>query len=183
MMRLNRKGFTLVEIMIVVAIIALLAAIAIPNLLRARLNANQTAAASTVRAINTAAQSFNGANPARGYPASLAELTGTATTAPPGPPYIDPTVDTATTLGSRQGYNFTYVMDTTGGGVVGTPGLRFHVYARPAVHGTTGLNEYYCDESGAVYYCSAAALVTDPGPTATSGADPDGAANVWLPLE
>jgi prepilin-type N-terminal cleavage/methylation domain-containing protein len=174
MIGLNRKGFTLVEIMIVVAIIALLAAIAIPNLLRARINANHTAAATTVKSINTAAQSFAGANPGLGYPINFAAMTAPAV----GPPYIDPTTDTATTGNPRQGYNFTYSLDT-GGGVAGDQGTRFHVFAAPVVHGTTGINEYYCDESGAMYYISPAAATADPGPQATSGACPVG----WLPLE
>ena len=71
---MNRKGFTLVEIMIVVAIIALLAAIAIPNLLSARMTANTAAAKANVRALSTAAETFATANSGV-YPASLAELT------------------------------------------------------------------------------------------------------------
>ncbi|MDP2830730.1 MAG: prepilin-type N-terminal cleavage/methylation domain-containing protein [Candidatus Omnitrophota bacterium] len=58
MMRRNRKGFTLVEIMIVVAIIALLAAIAIPNLLSAKKTANQAAAKANIRALSTAAEVY-----------------------------------------------------------------------------------------------------------------------------
>ena len=53
MRKLGRKGFTLVEIMIVVAIIALLAAIAIPNLLRARHNANESAALAPLKTLFT----------------------------------------------------------------------------------------------------------------------------------
>jgi type II secretion system protein G len=65
---MNKKGFTLVEIMIVVAIIALLAAIAIPNLLSAKRTANTAAAKANIRALSTAAEVYatghNGAYPA-----------------------------------------------------------------------------------------------------------------------
>ena len=71
---MNRKGFTLVEIMIVVAIIALLAAIAVPNLLTARRTANEAAAKATVRSLSTAAEVFSTSNSGT-YPANLAELT------------------------------------------------------------------------------------------------------------
>src|SRR3989344_5444064 len=95
MRRLGNKGFTLVEIMIVVAIIVLLAAIAIPNLLRARLNANEAAAVAGLSAISTAAQSYRGANPA--YPTVLTSLSGAT------PPYIDSVIG----AGTKQGYSFT----------------------------------------------------------------------------
>jgi len=68
-----RKGFTLVEIMIVVAIIALLAAIAIPNLLRARLNANDAAAKASLQALVTAIESY--AASAGEYPTDQDNLT------------------------------------------------------------------------------------------------------------
>lgn len=122
------KGFTLVEIMIVVAIIVLLAALAIPNLLRARLNANEAAAISSMRVIASSAISYRSANPA--FPVNLSVL-ATAV-----PSYIDGFLG----AGSKQGYNFTVSGDTDS----------FNATAIPHAQNVTGVRSFFVDATGIV---------------------------------
>ncbi len=68
----KQKGFSLIELLIVVAIILIIAAIAIPNLLRARIAANESSAVSSIRTINTAEVSYQSAYPTVGYAVDLA---------------------------------------------------------------------------------------------------------------
>ncbi len=74
----KQKGFSLIELLIVVAIILIIAAIAIPNLLRARIAANESASVSAVRTINTAEITYSTSFPNVGYAAALANLGGAA---------------------------------------------------------------------------------------------------------
>jgi type IV pilus assembly protein PilA len=138
---MNRKGFTLVEIMIVVAIIALLAAIAIPNLLRARLAANESAAIAALKTIASAAHTFRASNPE--YPADLDAL------GDPTPPYIDSVL----AGGAKQGYDFVLVGDDAG----------FTATARPTSFGVTGNRGFFVDTSGVIRFTSA-----DEAPTIDS---------------
>jgi prepilin-type N-terminal cleavage/methylation domain-containing protein len=70
----NHKGFSLIELLIVIAIILVIAAIAIPSLLRSRLAANDAAAAGAIRTLNTAEVAYQSAYPTVGYSASLRRL-------------------------------------------------------------------------------------------------------------
>src|SRR6476646_2541784 len=72
----KQKGFSLIELLIVVAIILIIAAIAIPNLLRARMAANEASAVASVRTINTAEVTYNSTYPTVGFATALANLGG-----------------------------------------------------------------------------------------------------------
>lgn len=115
----KKTGFTLVEIMIVVAIIALLAAIAVPGLLRARITANDSAAKAALQSIATAAESYAAANGA--YPTSIGALTS------PTPPYLNEEP-------SLTGYNITAYNFAAGS---------YNITASPLTCGTTGTKSYY----------------------------------------
>lgn len=110
------SGFTLVEIMIVVAIIALLAAIAIPNLLRAKMSANDALAKATIRSMSTAAETFATAQSGN-YPADEGSLTN-ATPAYENKAYCNTTISgysyTCTFVAGNAGYTFTASPVTVG---------------------------------------------------------------------
>jgi type IV pilus assembly protein PilA len=128
---MRKKGFTLVEIMIVVAIIALLAAIAIPNLLTARRTANEAAAKATVRSLSTAAETYATSNSGR-YPATVAALTEFITSAP------DYCADVSGKTTAVQGYNYGCTMTAAG----------YTFVASPVTVGTTGNITYTATTGG-----------------------------------
>ncbi len=151
----KQGGFTLVEIMIVVAIIALIAAIAIPNLLRARHNANETAAIGNLKTLVDSMESFRANQSPTTYPGAgvvsgNVPVTGIGNLDDTVPPYIDGVL----AGGTRQGYIFTYTVGPVR--VVNIGGQAFNAYdtytliVNPVTPGITGTRGFFVDQSGVI---------------------------------
>ncbi|MDP3703109.1 MAG: prepilin-type N-terminal cleavage/methylation domain-containing protein [Candidatus Omnitrophota bacterium] len=158
MKRFAKRGFTLVEIMIVVAIIALLAAIAIPNVLRGRTTANESAAVGNLRALISSVEMYRSVNSA--YPIANggatdwqngmygANCVDAVPTPDFGPPSFCKPMNGSNTAagGLTQGYKYTYT------GVAGGP--TYTLQATPLTVNNTGTRSFFADESGLIRHCT-----------------------------
>ena len=147
----KQKGFSLIELLIVVAIILIIAAIAIPNLLRSRMAANEASAVGSLRSINTAEVTYSSTFPNSGYAAALLNLGGTAAQCVAGQSgtianscLLDPVLST----GTKSGYLFT----ATGANPASGINTTFASTGVPVVVGTTGQRGFGSDQSGVIYY-------------------------------
>jgi prepilin-type N-terminal cleavage/methylation domain-containing protein len=140
-MRNREKGFSLIELLVVVAIIMVIVAIAIPNLMRTRMTANETSAVGSLSALNTACITY--LTIYGGYPAALSNL-GPAN---PATSTAADLIDSVLASGAKGGYNFSYSAgprDAAG---------RVNVYsvtAEPVSLGSTGQRTFYTDQSGVI---------------------------------
>lgn len=135
--RADDAGFSLIELLIVVAIILIIAAIAIPNLLRARLSANEASAVSSVRDMTHAEISYSTSYPTVGFAPSLSELgspAGTCTASSSTACLIDSSL----TLGQKSGYNFLATGVVGGGGTYNS----FVIGGAPMVFSKTGSRDF-----------------------------------------
>jgi prepilin-type N-terminal cleavage/methylation domain-containing protein len=168
-MKRHTAGFTLVEIMIVVAIIALLAAIAIPNVLRSRTSANESSAIGNIRALISSLEMHRSVNNV--YPLDVAANTWVVRmygTCPggggaPDPDFGPPSFCLPMLGGAAsrvQGYDYTYAAGAA-------PGQQYVLTAIPSVVGQTGTRSFRATETGLVLHC-------------TGGVAPDGTGDATI---
>jgi prepilin-type N-terminal cleavage/methylation domain-containing protein len=159
----KQKGFSLIELLIVVAIILIIAAIAIPNLLKSRIAANEASTTSTMRTLNTAEVTFASTYNS-GFSDGLNRLGAPASGQPDmnNADLVDPVLSGKTGTGNntsfiKAGYIFTYVptgTNTTFGFIA-----QYNVLADPQARGSSGQRSFFTNES-AVIRANATAVAT-----------------------
>ena len=152
----KQKGFSLIELLIVVAIILIIAAIAIPSFMRAKIAANESSAVSSVHAVTTAEISYSTLFSDIGFSVKLADL-GTGGVSPcPGTATASCFIDPVLAAGTKSGYTFTYLQDGSS-----TPSTAYTVNADPVIPNVTGQKSFYADQNNVIRYAS-------PGPATAS---------------
>ena len=162
-MRTKQIGFSLIELLIVVAVILVIAAIAIPNLLRARMAANEASAVAALRSINTSQVVYQSSY-GPGFAANLGQLSdggSAANCVPPNAPTATSSclIDSALASGTKSSYTFQY-NPVSAGAVVAT----YSVNADPITPNVSGVRHFYSDQS--------LVIRVDPAAAATSASTP-----------
>jgi prepilin-type N-terminal cleavage/methylation domain-containing protein len=155
----KQKGFSLIELLIVVAIILIIAAIAIPNLLRSRMAANEASAVGSLRTINTSEVTY-ASTYGVGF-GSRAEI-GTPQGGCPAQPSMDGAclIDEVLTTGTKSGYT---IAITGAHGTTSAPNNVYSVTGDP-VSSSTGTRHFFSDQSGVIRFNAAAAATVADAP-------------------
>ena len=143
-MRSNQKGFSLIELLIVVAIILIIAAIAIPNLLRSKMAANEASAVASLRTYNTAIAAYQttyATDPTTDF-SQLGPVSGGGSPSASSADLVDNLLG-ATGNPVKSGYSFTYTP------VAATPVTQYTILAVPSST-STGQRKFFTDQSGVI---------------------------------
>jgi prepilin-type N-terminal cleavage/methylation domain-containing protein len=153
----NQKGFSLIELLLVVSVILIISAIAVPNFLRSRMRANEASCIASIRAIDTAAVTYSVAYPDAGFPALLNLLGGVdPCTASPTSACL---IDDALAQGTKSGYAFVWVGDGA------TPSISFTIAATPQSTGSSGQSTYCSDQTAVIHFDPNGAACTNASQT------------------
>lgn len=135
------RGFSLIELLVVVAIILIIAAIAIPNLLRAKISANQASAVGSLRTLNTAAISYSSSFGS--FPPTILAL-GPITSGGTANSASADLIDSVLATGTKSGYIFAYTPTGT------APYYGYTITATPVLPAKSGQSQFFTDQSGVI---------------------------------
>ena len=152
----KQRGFSLIELLIVVGIILIIAAIAIPNLLSARVAANESSAVGSIRTINTAEIIYNATYPTIGYSADLISLGGAPNVACVPAQATACLIDNVLSAGTKSGYSFA-AASVAGG----PPTVSYEASATPVTLNQTGIRSFCSFEDAVVRMNPAGTLVAN----------------------
>jgi prepilin-type N-terminal cleavage/methylation domain-containing protein len=138
-MRNIQKGFSLIELLIVVAIILIIAAIAIPSFLRSKIAANESSAVGSLRSLNTACAAYD--TTYGQFPAALTNLGPIASGATPTSTSAD-LIDSVLASGTKSGYIFVYT--------AGASNQSYSITATPIAAGQSGQRMFFTDQSNVI---------------------------------
>jgi prepilin-type N-terminal cleavage/methylation domain-containing protein len=158
----RQKGFSLIELLIVVAIILIIAAIAIPNLLRAKISADESSAVASVRQLSTAQITYATSYQDVGFAANLAAL-GPGSDCSGGPTSTNACIiDTVLASGSKSGYSF---LSIGSGGGAGVPNGQVVSSSAPLTFNVTGVRNFCMVTDGVLRINSGPVAIAPDVPT------------------
>ncbi len=155
----KQGGFSLIELLIVIAIILVIAAIAIPNMMRARISANEASAVASLRTISTAETTYASTYPTTGYTCTLSEL-GPPASGSPMSSTAAGILDSVLASGAKAGYIFNLQSCS------GTPVAGYTSTAVPITAGNTGIRAFCSSTPGVINFATdglTATCLASPG--------------------